>query len=1393
MNVFPLLPLCRQPHPARQQILAGLRHIIRHAKQLDLSVPRIRIRSLDVIPLSLSLPRSASLYDITNTLDPAAQVSLWTSLSPANRIASSLLPHLLAFYDSSNRKPPPPLPPMITWNPSSLATIHTTPSSKLSHILKLAHRHVCHIQETQWSSLQYNHLLLQVPNCHILHTSAVEGFSSGVATFLPKQFWSDRHSVVVPGFILSVTVKIQQLQVEYLNVYLHPSKVRSLGQSLLTHLQTPASRSHSLRILGGDENHMQKSSISLTQNILQELDCPLPSFAPTFRKHDGYTSCLHFFLVQSCSSLSPPSSSSFTFWPSYQPVGHGIHICKFNRPAPINPCPDDLPAAAIPSSAFYLPPSARVASPSLVPHDLLPLTRALLRLQSTTLLELKANFWAWWRQQKPSPSSPPTSAHHLHILKKAISDPKSHLLTIPRASWEWLLHHFPVTSQSTTLVQDHHVMVPLMALSQLLTQYDAQHSSHTHTPPRTQFSTPPTHTWHRCRIAAPKTSSHHGIVRSSSGELCRTTSTLDQALRATRQFWQEPPLPHDPQWDTLLSTYTAECPPFPPCPPPTYSALYHAVITSPDSAPGADGIPYSAWRVCPHVTTHALQAQFQSILSRTSSPPLQSLVFIPKADQGEYADNYRPLGLPNTCDRILDRANYSVFAQCLLGALHPAQALLNMFREPQFNYLDVQNFLDNASHSHSVLLSDLAKAFERVNPHWIIHVLISRGTAYWIVAYCRHILFGRKVLHKIRSHFRPPLAIHHGVDMGRAFSVLLFCVAMDPWYHYVHRIPRVSINRGYMDDNATGGLGLSWLPQAQTLINHFSSAGLVVLAHSCYSIESLSSSPNALPHYELLPHVTSGFPSLLAAIPPDGISGLIRLRNGNRAVTLPASWLRVQALLTCPSHPEALTFLHTAPCKCKCKTFLLPNHVLSPQDLTFLDSTPFGCKIVAPNATMLGLFLHSPFTHVLPSPDTPYHSPTPVHRFDRTLVEAQQIAKALGRMEKRVTMGLRLGLSFRERTIFLTFYVLSLPMYHHSVLLPSPPVLTKYYSMIRRLLTPRSWIQAKHLPGIVSYLKLGILHCPSIHLYSSFLGYCLRCYGEGIAAWLCALVPDLPPLPAQLSSGLLALQTSLVAADPYNSEPFSEGFQRHLYSGLSGSTLSHKLTSLLKRHLTRQLYFHTRTFLLHRLTQVPWLTYSSPTLLDTLHLTATKVVPSFSRLAILRWHLDTEPDVHFRLRPYLTRRTLCRCGCGTYTSFYPEGLLAGAVAPSHLSPLYSWRILAPPTSPSPFERFLNSPPHPILPDTLHPTWTPRGKAPAATLDFLPPTLRRLLQCPCVLCNQGDNSVQHWHPFLPCHGACGLPTLKPPLDYGLLVLLPYLLPFSTLCHRWPLGCLPPTLP
>ena len=123
-------------------------------------------------------------------------------------------------------------------------------------------------------------------------------------------------------------------------------------------------------------------------------------------------------------------------------MGHGIHLCKPSKPTPISPCRDDLPASAIPSSVFYLPPSAQDTSPSLAPHDLLALTRSLLRLQSPTLLDIKARFWTWWRHRKCLGTPPKTDSHHLHILKKLISNPSSQILTVPRASWEWL--HAPI-------------------------------------------------------------------------------------------------------------------------------------------------------------------------------------------------------------------------------------------------------------------------------------------------------------------------------------------------------------------------------------------------------------------------------------------------------------------------------------------------------------------------------------------------------------------------------------------------------------------------------------------------------------------------------------------------------------------------------------------------------------------------------------------------------------------------------------------------------------------------------------------------------------------------------------------------------------------------------------
>ena len=1044
MTLFPNLPFCQQNLLARQQILADLRLAIKSFRLLKQDAPRIRIRTLDVIPLAFRLPRSASLEHVTHSLSPSAPLSVWFNISTLDPTACRLLETLFQFFEQKHSALHKRIPPLLTWNPSSLATVHQSPSPKLRLILKRARSHICFVQETNWGSVQYNHVSLSAPFCNIYHSPATGDGSSGIATFLPHPLTVSSHSIITPGYLLTVSTSIGGLSVELINVYLHPRKISPLSSTLLAHLQSEHSRSHDLRFLGGDLNQVSTKDPNIYQQITMELNCTSSPTIPTYRLPNGYSSHLDAFLLQYPDYVSPSPPKFLTFWPSFQRTGHGILICKISRTPSVKPSVDDLPAPHIPSSVFYNPPSQQDSSTtnstSFLPH----LHRSLLRLSNPSTMAVKSTIWAWWHSYGKQPRLTPTNVHHFHILSRKLNSTKTRNVTVPLPSINWLLSHFPSDPHNFPIHHDSHVTLPAPLLSDLLIKYELLHPP-TSNVTRTQFSVPSPATWSKCRVAAPKIWAHQGVIKSESGKICTTSASLDAALRATRSFWQDFPTPFHHHWTELLSLYAERVSPVPHCSPPDFDDFYRSITSSPDSAPGADGLPFAAWRVAPAVSANALVHHFSDIQNQTAPPPLQSLVFIPKADKGDFADNYRPLGLPNTCDRLIDRAAYSRFASTLVGALHPAQALLNTFREPQANFLTVQHFLNNTQVHGCVLLSNLAKAFERVNPHWIMHVLFHLKVPYWVIVYCRHILFGRKALHKIGAYFRPPIALRTGVDMGRAFSVLLFCIAMDPWYHHVHSIPRVCINAGYMDDNATGGHGLSWLPAAQTLILKFYSAGFQVLKHSCYNVIPISTPPPQLPHIEECAPPSQGYPSLWTAFAATPECQFVKLISGTLSITLPSSWIHVSSVLSIPSHPHLLTQLHTSSCPCKCKTFLIPNFQLSHNDLIYLDSTPFGAKIVSQSATMLGLFLHSPFTSVSPSNSLPHST-----RIDPLDIEYQQTKKACVSMERRLHACLPLHLSFRDRTLFLSFYVLSLPHYHHSILLPSETLINHYISLIRK-------------------------------------------------------------------------------------------------------------------------------------------------------------------------------------------------------------------------------------------------------------------------------------------------------------------------------------------------------
>ena len=103
-------------------------------------------------------------------------------------------------------------------------------------------------------------------------------------------------------------------------------------------------------------------------------------------------------------------------------------------------------------------------------------------------------------------------------------------------------------------------------------------------------------------------------------------------------------------------------------------------------------------------------------------PPCSVQAWIPKAKMGPTADNFRLLGMPSTFERVIDGSIATVMTKAIAPLLHPSQTVLNLFREPQSAVQSVPAALDQALPC-VVLFFDLSKAFERINPYWILQIL----------------------------------------------------------------------------------------------------------------------------------------------------------------------------------------------------------------------------------------------------------------------------------------------------------------------------------------------------------------------------------------------------------------------------------------------------------------------------------------------------------------------------------------------------------------------------------------------------------------------------------------------------------------------------------------------
>ena len=222
------------------------------------------------------------------------------------------------------------------------------------------------------------------------------------------------------------------------------------------------------------------------------------------------------------------------------------------------------------------------------------------------------------------------------------------------------------------------------------------------------------------RHICPKVNIYHGPIYGKDGAQCVTSNDLDEAMLATRDFWFQTPAEYDEEWQPILDCY-AEGEPWKPFCPPDDEMFLNTLSHTKDSAPGPDGLPYSAWRMLPRVTVEAMKSCFLDIINGTALPPHQVGVWIPKAKIGPEADCFRPLGMPNTLERLVDGSVAAHAIRQTAHTMHPSQAVMSCFKEPQKAVSCIQKILDGDT-AAMALLADLSKAFERVDPYWILEL-----------------------------------------------------------------------------------------------------------------------------------------------------------------------------------------------------------------------------------------------------------------------------------------------------------------------------------------------------------------------------------------------------------------------------------------------------------------------------------------------------------------------------------------------------------------------------------------------------------------------------------------------------------------------------------------------
>ena len=347
---------------------------------------------------------------------------------------------------------------------------------------------------------------------------------------------------------------------------------------------------------------------------------------------------------------------------------------------------------------------------------------------------------------------------------------------------------------------------------------------------------------------------------------------------------------------------------------------------------------------------------------------------------------------------------------------------------------------------------------------------------------------------------------------------------------------------------------------------------------------------------------------------------------------------------------------------CKCKSAILSGFSLNHAQLWDIDAAPWGPKLWAPSATLLGFSLIGAPTDV----GSARHAPTlPVEQ------RASTGQKAISSVTRKRKLLEPVRQSLPERAIACRAYLQSCLPYAQQIV---PPVPVKQRSLhaqcARFVLGGRHWIEAQHIDSVFRLFRLPQPGTWRTSGPLALCGFVLRLAPHlALAAIAGTIGVSSVHRPVLYKMLLKLLRTLQVQASSPLVPTLRDNARQLLRSPRLTATDIRPVQQLYKRILLENEDAAARKYLLDKKTKLPW---AGPAMswLPSVLLCPSSLTLAVSRAYALRWITGEEADARFVYRIHFSRPEVCahcnqnmpkdqlyRFGCAFQGSYCP-GCLA---------------------------------------------------------------------------------------------------------------------------------------